>query len=107
MKISIASGAFVVVLLASGSVLAQSASQPMMGMQGPMMGKPANAMVSKVKPTARIKRLSEAYGETKGFCCQMKGGCASGPTDGSKVCEELGGKAFTNSYCADRECVDP
>ena len=67
-------------------------------------------------PTNDQKQLGQAYGATKQYCCQLPNGCISGPRDGSKVCKELGGTPFSNSYCAAAPkqekkkagvCVDP
>lgn len=58
-------------------------------------------------PSKKAKKLMEAYGTTKQYCCEMPGICISGPVDGSKVCEELGGKPFSEATCSGRKCIDP
>jgi hypothetical protein len=69
---------------------------------------PAKAQKKKLRaPTAKEQRLAKAYGKSKGFCCQMKGNCFDGPTDGSDVCKELGGQPSANAMCSKRECIDP
>ena len=56
---------------------------------------------------AIVKALTDAYGKEKGFCCQLKNGCLSGPKDGSAACRHFGGKPFSNSFCAIGTCFDP
>jgi hypothetical protein len=68
---------------------------------------PAKAQKKLRAPTAKEQRLAKAYGKSKGFCCQMKGNCFDGPTDGSDVCKELGGQPSANAMCSKRECIDP
>ena len=58
-------------------------------------------------PSKTVIRVQGAYGVDKGFCCQTRKGCISGPKDGSEICKSLGGKPFTNSFCAMGTCYDP
>jgi hypothetical protein len=72
--------------------------------------------VPESKPQTETMKLFKAYGETKRYCCQWANGCVDGPADGSRVCREIGGTPFRDSFCSkivapplppNFVCVDP